>query len=277
MSKIQATFERLQAQGRKALIPFITAGDPDPALTVPLMHSLVDAGADIIELGVPFSDPMADGPTIQRASERALLKGVSLRQVLGMVANFRADNNETPVVLMGYANPIEAMGVEKFAAAAFDAGVDGVLVVDYPPEESANFAKAMNANALDPIFLLAPTSTEKRIAQVAELASGYVYYVSLKGVTGSAALDVQSVAARIPEIHAATGVPVGVGFGIRDAATAGAVAKVADAVVVGSRIIEEIEQSTTDTVCGRVQALVADLRRGIDEATASRSADGTQP
>ena len=277
MSKIQATFERLQAQGRKALIPFITAGDPDPALTVPLMHSLVDAGADIIELGVPFSDPMADGPTIQRASERALLKGVSLRQVLGMVANFRADNNETPVVLMGYANPIEAMGVEKFAAAAFDAGVDGVLVVDYPPEESADFAKAMNANALDPIFLLAPTSTEKRIAQVAELASGYVYYVSLKGVTGSAALDVQSVAARIPEIHAATGVPVGVGFGIRDAATAGAVAKVADAVVVGSRIIEEIEQSTTDTVCGRVQALVADLRRGIDEATASRSADGTQP
>ncbi|MBP8215378.1 MAG: tryptophan synthase subunit alpha [Propionivibrio sp.] len=277
MSKIQATFERLQAQGRKALIPFITAGDPDPALTVPLMHSLVDAGADIIELGVPFSDPMADGPTIQRASERALLKGVSLRQVLGMVANFRADNNETPVVLMGYANPIEAMGVEQFAAAAFDAGVDGVLVVDYPPEESADFAKAMNANALDPIFLLAPTSTEKRIAQVAELASGYVYYVSLKGVTGSAALDVQSVAARIPEIHAATGVPVGVGFGIRDAATAGAVAKVADAVVVGSRIIEEIEQSTTDTVCGRVQALVADLRRGIDEATASRSADGTQP
>ena len=277
MSKIQATFERLQAQGRKALIPFITAGDPDPALTVPLMHSLVDAGADIIELGVPFSDPMADGPTIQRASERALLKGVSLRQVLGMVANFRADNNETPVVLMGYANPIEAMGVEQFAAAAFDAGVDGVLVVDYPPEESADFAKAMNANALDPIFLLAPTSTEKRIAQVAELASGYVYYVSLKGVTGSAALDVQSVAARIPEIHAATGVPVGVGFGIRDAATAGAVAKVADAVVVGSRIIEEIEQSTTDTVCGRVQALVADLRRGIDEATALRSADGTQP
>ncbi len=277
MSKIQATFERLQAQGRKALIPFITAGDPDPTLTVRLMHTLVEAGADIIELGVPFSDPMADGPTIQRASERALLKGVSLRQVLGMVANFRADNNETPVVLMGYANPIEAMGVEKFAAAAFDAGVDGVLVVDYPPEESADFAKAMNANALDPIFLLAPTSTEKRIAQVAELASGYVYYVSLKGVTGSAALDVQSVAARIPEIHAVTGVPVGVGFGIRDAATAGAVAKIADAVVVGSRIIEEIEQSTSDTVCDRVRALVEDLRSGIDDATASLRADGARP
>ena len=266
MSKIQATFERLQAQGRKALIPFITAGDPDPALTVTLMHTLVEAGADIIELGVPFSDPMADGPTIQRASDRALKKGVSLKRVLDMVANFRGDDNETPVVLMGYANPIEAMGLERFAAAAFDAGVDGVLVVDYPPEEAAEFAHAMSANALDPIFLLAPTSTAERIAQVAALASGYVYYVSIKGVTGSAALDVDAVAARIPEIHAATGVPVGVGFGIRDAVTAGAVAKISDAVVVGSRIIEEIEHSTPDNVCARVHALVSDLRRGIDEA-----------
>ena len=230
------------------------------------MHALVEAGADIIELGVPFSDPMADGPTIQRASERALKKGVSLRQVLGMVANFRADNNETPIVLMGYANPIEAMGVKEFAAAAFDAGVDGVLVVDYPPEESVEFAQAMHENALDPIFLLAPTSTPERIAQVAALASGYVYYVSLKGVTGSAALDVAAVAARIPEIHAATGIPVGVGFGIRDAASAGAVAQVADAVVVGSRIIEEIEQSTAENVCDKVRALVAELRRGIDAA-----------
>jgi len=264
MSKIQATFERLQSQGRKALIPFITAGDPDPALTVPLMHTLVEAGADIIELGVPFSDPMADGPTIQRASERALAKGVSLRQVLGMVASFRADDNVTPVVLMGYANPIEAMGLEEFAETAFDAGVDGVLVVDYPPEEGEAFAQAMNANALDPIFLLAPTSTPERIARVGELASGYVYYVSLKGVTGSAALDVASVAARIPELRTATGVPVGVGFGIRDAATAGAVAACADAVVVGSRIIEEIERSTPDTVCARVKALVADLRAGVD-------------
>lgn len=266
MSKIQATFERLQSQGRKALIPFITAGDPDPALTVPLMHTLVDAGADIIELGVPFSDPMADGPTIQRASERALAKGVSLRQVLGMVANFRADNNDTPVVLMGYANPIEAMGVDAFAAAAFDAGVDGVLVVDYPPEESGDFARAMQANALDPIFLLAPTSTEERIGMVSELASGYVYYVSLKGVTGSAQLDVEAVAKRIPEIHAAIGVPVGVGFGIRDAQTAAAIARFADAVVVGSRIIEEIEKSSASEVCAKVKALVADLRRGIDAA-----------
>ena len=269
MSKIQATFERLRAQRRKALIPFITAGDPDPVLTVTLMHTLVEAGADIIELGVPFSDPMADGPTIQRASERALAKGVSLRQVLEMVANFRADDNETPVVLMGYANPIESMGVDAFAETALDAGVDGVLVVDYPPEESAEFARAMQANALDPIFLLAPTSTASRIEQVAALASGYVYYVSIKGVTGSAQLDVAAVAARIPEIHAATGVPVGVGFGIRDAATAGAVARVADAVVVGSRIIEEIEQSTPDNVCARVHALVSDLRCGIDEAVKS--------
>ena len=271
MSKIQATFERLQAQGRKALIPFITAGDPGPELTVPLMHTLVEAGADIIELGVPFSDPMADGPTIQRASERALLKGVSLRLVLEMVANFRADNNDTPVVLMGYANPIEAMGVENFAETAFDAGVDGVLVVDYPPEESVEFAQAMHDNALDPIFLLAPTSTPLRISQVAALASGYVYYVSLKGVTGSAMLDVDAVAARIPEIRASTGVPVGVGFGIRDAATAGAVARISDAVVVGSRIIEEIEQSTNDNVCARVHALVAALRQGIDDSVATDS------
>ena len=267
MSRIKTTFDRLAGEGRKALIPFITAGDPDAALTLPLMHTLVEAGADIIELGVPFSDPMADGPTIQRASERALLKGVSLHKVLGMVANFRADNNETPVVLMGYANPIEAMGVGTFAAAAYDAGVDGVLVVDYPPEESIEFAKAMRSNALDPIFLLAPTSTDARISQVGALSSGYVYYVSIKGVTGAATLDVAAVAARIPEIRARTGVPVGVGFGIRDAATAGAVAAVADAVVVGSRIIEELEQSTPENACAKVFALVAALRRGIDEAT----------
>ena len=265
MSKIHATFERLQAQGKKALIPFITAGDPDPALTVPLMHALVESGADIIELGVPFSDPMADGPTIKRASERALKHGVGLRQVLELVANFRADNNETPVVLMGYANPIEAMGGDVFAAAAFDAGVDGALVVDYPPEESADFARVLRANALDPIFLLAPTSTEARVALVAELVSGYVYYVSLKGVTGSSELDVEAVARRIPDIHAAVGVPVGVGFGIRDAQTAGAIARVADAVIVGSRIIEEIEKSPVPDVCANVKRLMTELRRGIDD------------
>lgn len=269
MKRIQAVFARLQAQGRKALIPFITAGDPDPALTVPLLQTLVRAGADIIELGVPFSDPMADGPTIQRASERALAKDVSLRQVLGLVRDFRAADQETPIVLMGYANPIEAMGVEAFAAAAGAAGADGVLVVDYPPEEGIDFAHTLRRHGLAPIFLLAPTSSAARIAQVGALAGGYIYYVSLKGVTGSAALDVAAVAARIPDIRARTGVPVGVGFGIRDAATAAAVAKIADAVVVGSRIIEEIEQSVPAQACANVLALVAEIRRGMDAATST--------
>ena len=266
MSKIQATFERLQAQGRKALIPFITCGDPDAALTLPLMHTLVEAGADIIELGVPFSDPMADGPTIQRASERALAKGMNMRKVLAIVAEFRKADADTPVVLMGYANPIEAMGVERFGAAAQEAGVDGVLVVDYPPEESAEFSAAMKTHGLDPIFLLAPTSTEERIAGTAKVASGYVYYVSLKGVTGSAALDVDAVAARLPNIREKTGLPVGVGFGIRDAETAGRIARIADAVVIGSRIIEEIEKSTPETACANVKALITGIRAGMDAA-----------
>jgi tryptophan synthase alpha chain len=270
MSRISQTFERLKAQGRKALIPFITAGDPDAALTLPLMHTLVEAGADIIELGVPFSDPMADGPTIQRASERALAKGMGMKKVLAIVSAFRQKNEETPVVLMGYANPVEAMGVKIFAAAARDAGVDGVLVVDYPPEESAEFSAAMKACGLDPIFLLAPTSTEERIAGTAKVASGYVYYVSLKGVTGSAALDVDAVAARLPAIREKTGLPVGVGFGIRDAETAGKIARIADAVVVGSRIIEEIEKSSPENnhaaACANVKTLVAGIRAGMDSA-----------
>ncbi len=269
MSIIKTTFERLQAQGRKALIPFITSGDPDPAQTVPLMHTMVDAGADLIELGVPFSDPMADGPTIQRASERALRKGVCLQQILDMVAEFRTRNQTTPVVLMGYANPIEAMGIDAFALAARQAGVDGVLVVDYPPQESAAFVLALKAQAIDPIFLLAPTSTSERIAQVAALASGYIYYVSLEGVTGSAALDVSAVAAQLPAIRAATGLPVSVGFGIRDAATAGAVARIADGVVIGSRLVEEIEQSTPDTLLARLHALLTELRLGIDQEPSS--------
>ena len=265
MSRIKSTFDRLSGEGRKALIPFITAGDPDVALTLPLMHTLVEAGADVIELGVPFSDPMADGPTIQRASERALAKGMNQRKVLELVIAFRATDVKTPVVLMGYANPIEAMGLEKFAAAASQAGVDGVLVVDYPPEEAATFGAAMKSNGMDPIFLLAPTSTAARIAQVAEIASGYVYYVSLAGVTGSGALNVEAVAERLPLIREKTGLPVGVGFGIRDAATAARIAGIADAVVVGSRIIEEIEKSTAETACANVKALVADIRRGVDE------------
>jgi tryptophan synthase alpha chain len=264
MSRTQATFKRLVAQGRKALIPFITAGDPDAALTVPLMHALVEAGADVIELGVPFSDPMADGPTIQRASERALAKGMTLKKVLELVKTFRGTNADTPVVLMGYANPIEAMGQEAFASAAADAGVDGVLVVDYPPEESVEFGRALKVKGIDPIFLLAPTSTDARIGQVAEVASGYVYYVSLAGVTGAGHLNIDAVAERLPAIRQKTGLPVGVGFGIRDAATAARIAAFADAVVVGSRIIEEIEKSTAETACANVKALVADIRSGID-------------
>ena len=265
MSRIQKAFDRLNAEGRKALIPFITAGDPDAAMTLPLMHALVEAGADVIELGVPFSDPMADGPTIQRASERALAKGMSLRKVLQLVSAFRTEDDRTPVVLMGYANPIEAMGLERFAEKAAQSGVDGVLVVDYPPEEAEKFGAAMRAHGMDPIFLIAPTSTAERIAQVATIASGYVYYVSLAGVTGSGALNVDAVAQKLPAIRERTGLPVGVGFGIRDAATAARIAAFADAVVVGSRIIEEIEKSTAETACANVKALVADIRRGVDE------------
>ncbi|UCV10799.1 tryptophan synthase subunit alpha [Dechloromonas denitrificans] len=265
MSRIKSAFERLNGEGRKALIPFITAGDPDADLTVPLMHALVEAGADVIELGVPFSDPMADGPTIQRASERALARGMTLRKVLQLVTRFRTDDDKTPVVLMGYANPIEAMGLQKFAEKAAQSGVDGVLVVDYPPEEAENFGAAMKANGMDPIFLLAPTSTTARIEQVAAIASGYVYYVSLAGVTGSGALNVDAVAERLPLIREKTGLPVGVGFGIRDASTAARIAAFADAVVVGSRIIEEIEKSTAETACAKVKTLVTDIRRGVDE------------
>jgi tryptophan synthase alpha chain len=262
MSRIQARFAQLQAQSRKALIPFITAGDPEPGQTLPLMRALVAGGADIIELGVPFSDPMADGPTIQRASERALAYGISLRIVLGMVREFRKHDADTPVVLMGYANPVEAYGVEAFARDAKAAGVDGALIVDYPPEECAVFAATLKAAGLDPIFLLAPTSVESRFREVGVMGSGYIYYVSLKGVTGSAAIDLDDVARRIPAIREKVGLPVGVGFGIRDAASAARIAGVADAVVIGSRIIEIIEQSPP----GEAPARVTEFLRGAREA-----------
>lgn len=241
MSRIQQTFATLAQQGRKGLIPFITAGDPSTAVTVQLMHALVRGGADIIELGVPFSDPMADGPVVQRASERALKHGVGLSDVLQCVREFRNSNETTPIVLMGYANPIERMGVEVFVAAAEKAGVDGVLVVDYPPEECVEYSACMKKHGLDVIFLLAPTSTEKRMQQVAKVASGYVYYVSLKGVTGSNVIDLTEVNRMLPLIKQYVQVPIAVGFGIRDAATAKLIANVADAVVIGSRIIQEIE------------------------------------
>ena len=266
MSRIQTVFENLKQRKRKALIPFFTAGDPSPALTVPLLHALVEAGADIIELGVPFSDPMADGPTIQRASERALKHHVGLHHVLEMVAEFRSSNAGTPIVLMGYGNPIEAMGWETFARRCAEVGVDGVLTVDFPPEEGGEAFAHLTKHGIDPIFLLAPTSTDTRVERVAKQARGYVYYVSLKGVTGAGHLDLDAIAQKIPHLRKHINLPIGVGFGIRDAATALAVAKLCDGVVVGSRIVQEIENSTEKNVVANVAALVRELRSAVDKA-----------
>jgi tryptophan synthase alpha chain len=263
MSRIQATFERLAQSKKKALIPFVTAGDPSRESTVPLMHALVAAGADVIELGVPFSDPMADGPVIQRSSERALKLGVGLDDVLDYVAEFRRKDDRTAIVLMGYANPVEAMGVDAFAARAQQAGVDGVLVVDYPPEESEAFAALMRRHGMNLIFLLAPTSTDDRISHVAKLASGYVYYVSLKGVTGSGALDIADVESNLARIRKRCTLPLGVGFGIRDAASARAVAQVSDAVVIGSKIIQEMEEAGAAAI-DRAGAFVSGIRAALD-------------
>lgn len=266
MSRIAATFTRLNKQGRKALIPFITAGDPDPASCVPLMHALVAGGADIIELGVPFSDPMADGPVIQRASERALKHGVSLRDVIGWVAEFRKTNSETPVVLMGYANPIEAMGSDHFVTSAKAAGADGVVVVDYPPEEAEQLVAILDTAGLDTIFLLSPTTSDARLKQVAELGRGYLYYVSLKGVTGAANIDVADVAQRLARIRSHTKLPVGVGFGIRDGETARNIAQVADAVVIGSRLVQEIEAAPQEAV-NRARTFMSSIRTAMDRDT----------
>ena len=265
MGRIEATFTQLRAQERPALIPFVTAGDPAPAQTVPVMHALVAGGADVIELGVPFSDPMADGPVIQRSSERALDHDVSLRDVLAYVAEFRRTDTRTPVVLMGYANPIEHMGLAAFVAAARSAGVDGVLIVDYPPEESAAWLEALAGTQIDPIFLLSPTSSEARIERVARVARGYIYYVSLKGVTGAANIDTGEVEAMVRRIRAHTDVPVGVGFGIRDGATARRVGRVADAVVVGSRIVQELASTSPESAPERARAVIAEFRRAMDE------------
>lgn len=264
MSRIQSTFAVLKQQNKKALIPYITAGDPHPKLTVELMHKLVETGADMIELGVPFSDPMADGPVIQRASERALKHHVSLSKVLEMVRDFRQNDAETPVILMGYANPVEAMGVEQFVQRAKDAGVDGVLTVDYPPEECKDFVRLLQGQDIDPIFLLSPTTEPSRVDIIVNEASGFVYYVSLKGVTGAKNLDIVEVSDRVKDIRGKTDIPIGVGFGVRDAATAKAVAGIADAVVVGSRMVQAIEQSTEENVTTNVAALMTELRSAID-------------
>ena len=271
MSRLQATFEALARSGRKGLVPYVMAGDPYADATAEIMLALAAGGADVIELGMPFSDPMAEGPVIQKACERALAKGVSLAQVLAAVRSFRARDAQTPVVLMGYANPIERYeqlhGENAFVAAARDAGVDGVLVVDYPPEECESFAARLQAAGLDPIFLLAPTSTDQRIRDVARAARGYVYYVSLKGVTGAGHLDTASVAAMLPRIRAHVNLPVAVGFGIRDATTACAVAEVADAVVIGSRLVQLLEAEPRDNVVRAAGEFIAGIRAALDRGT----------
>ncbi|WP_456404240.1 tryptophan synthase subunit alpha [Thiolapillus sp.] len=267
MSRISACFSDLKRRNRTALLPFITAGDPHPDVTVDLMHDLVEAGADIIELGVPFSDPMADGPVIQRASERALEHHVSLHDVFSMVRQFREGNNTTPVILMGYLNPIEVMGYAEFAKGAAEAGVDGVLTVDIPPEESHDLIQALRAEELDAIYLAAPTSHRQRLELIAEAASGFIYYVSLKGVTGSANLVLDEVAAKLQEIREVTDMPLGVGFGIKDAKMAAAMSKIADAVVVGSALVSRIEANASkpDKIGAELKQLLQEMREAMDD------------
>jgi len=271
MSRIAGVFQALQAQGRKALIPYVTAGDPFADATAEIMLAMADAGADVIELGVPFSDPMADGPVIQRAAERALAKGIGMGQVLDHVRSFRGKNSTTPVVLMGYANPVERYGIDRFVADAKSAGVDGVLVVDYPPEECEGFAATLREAGIDPIFLLAPTSTEQRMKDVGRIASGYVYYVSLKGVTGAGHLDTGAVADMIPRIKRHVKMPVGVGFGIRDAETAKAVGAVSDAVVIGSAIVQLLEVQSRDNVAAAGGRFIATIRTALDSLEGTKT------
>ncbi|MCP3871506.1 MAG: tryptophan synthase subunit alpha [Gammaproteobacteria bacterium] len=266
MSRISDCFESLKERNRVALIPFVTAGDPDPDQTVPLMHAMVAAGADMIELGIPFSDPMADGPVIQRASERALEHGVTLRDVLAMVRRFRAENAGTPVILMGYLNPVEALGYERFAREAAECGVDGLLTVDIPPEEAEELITALRPQGIAPIFLISPTSTRERVKRICDAAEGYVYYVSVKGITGSADLSTEEVERRLKVIREITSLPVGVGFGIKDPETARAVAQVGDAVIVGSALIKRIEEHADQpgAMVSAVTELLAGMRSAMD-------------
>lgn len=269
MSRVRSYFDKLKASGKKALIPYITAGDPSLDATVPMMHSLVEAGADIIELGVPFSDPMADGPAIQLACERALAHNTSLKDVLTCVRQFRETNQDTPIVLMGYLNPVEVMGYEVFAEAAASSGVDGVLLVDLPPEEADLVKPIFEKNELDSIFLLAPTTSEARTKLICEHGSGYVYYVSVKGVTGSSALDTEEVASKVAAIQKQTDLPVGVGFGIKDGKTAAQVASVANGVIVGSVLVNTIAEgaeqgASVEETCERLSAIIRDMREAMD-------------
>ncbi len=266
LSRIDERFAALRAAGKKALVPFITAGDPEPGWTVPLMHRLVDVGADLLELGVPFSDPMAEGPVIQRSSERALAKGMTIHRVLAMVRAFRLDDRETPVVLMGYLNPIELTGYEAFAEAARAAGVDGVITVDVPPEEADELIDALTRLAIAPVFLLAPTTTEARIAEICRMARGFVYYVSLKGVTGSDRLDPVEVAEKLAVVRRYTTLPIGVGFGIKNPESAAQVAAVCDAVVIGSALVARLEvlRGERERAEREVSSFIAELRAAID-------------
>ncbi len=266
MSRLKQRFEQLQQQGRKALIPFITAGDPYPEFTVPMLHEMVEAGADVIELGVPFSDPMADGPVIQRASERALAHRVGLRKVLSMVAEFRKTDRETPLVLMGYLNPIEIMGYEDFANAAQRVEVDGVLTVDLPPEEAHDCVLLLKQRGIDQIFLLAPNSSAERVRKMDAVGSGYLYYVSLKGVTGAGHLDTADVEQKLAMIKQNTRLPVGVGFGVKDAQTAKTLSAIADGVVVGSALIAKIEANQDDPAQAKAEIieLLKSMRAAMD-------------
>ena len=264
MSRITNTFIKLKEKNKKALIPYITAGDPHPDLTLSMMHALVDSGADMIELGIPFSDPMADGPTIQRASERALAHHVGLSHVFKMVNAFREKDTQTPIILMGYANPIEAIGAEAFVERAKTADVDGIITVDYPPEECMQFTKLLKEKNIDSIFLLSPTSELNRVKLIIEQASGFLYYVSLKGVTGAANIDIEQVKSKVGMIRELTDLPIGVGFGVRDAATAKEVAKISDAVVVGSRIVQEIENSNQENLIQNISKLMQELREAVN-------------
>lgn len=264
MSRIQTTFLSLMRSKKKALITFIIAGDPIPNLTVPLLHALVAGGADILELGVPFSDPLAEGPVIQRACERALKFNINMYHILEYVKEFRKTNNVTPVVLMGYANPLERFGVNTFVLAAKQAGIDGTIIVDYPPEACKVFVQKMLAEELDPIFLLAPTSSEKRIKLISEISSGFVYYISLKGVTGASYINVDEVVNRIQLVRKYIKLPISVGFGIHDHTIAKAISLVADAIVIGSRLIEELEHSLQENVIQVAQDFVRKIRQTID-------------
>lgn len=263
MSRIQDVFNNLAHQNKKALIPFITAGDPHPDMTVDILHTLVESGADMIELGIPFSDPMADGPVIQRASERALANSVGIKKTIEIAKNFRSLNKHTPIILMGYANPMEAIGIDNFIELIDDAEVDGVITVDYPPEESSEFVKKLKNKNIDSIFLLSPTTEDDRIKLIIDQASGFIYYVSLKGVTGSSNIDINQVSERVKNIKQFTSLPIGVGFGVRDAKTAKDVAMVADAVVVGSRIVQEVETSSKEDLLQNINKLMTEIKEAI--------------